>query len=112
MEKIITKENVLNDLYQEISEVIINNKNKMVYQINNTLVETNFIIGKIIIENEQKGKIRAEYGKEILPKLSKKLTNRFGSGYSRSGLYNMRLFYEKYKKFQPMVGKLSWRIMA
>lgn len=68
----------------------------MVYQINNTLV------------NEQKGNIRADYGKEILKKLSKKLTEKFGSGFSISGLYNMRLFYIRYEKFQPLAGKLSW----
>ena len=99
---------IINDMYNEISDIIINNKTKMIYQINNTLVETNFMIGKIIVENEQKGNIRAEYGKEVLTKLSKKLTNKFGSGYSRSGLQNMRLFYDKYKKCQPLAGKLSW----
>ncbi len=80
----------------------------MIYQINNTLVETNFMIGKIIVENEQNGNIRAEYGKDILKKLSKKLTNEFGSGFSLSGLYNMRLFYNRYKNFQPLDGNLSW----
>ena len=80
----------------------------MIYQINNTLVETNYMIGKIIIESEQNGNIRAEYGKDILKKLSKKLTNEFGSGFSLSGLYNMRLFYIRYKNFQPLVGNLSW----
>ena len=88
--------------------IITKNKNKMVYQINNTLVETNFIIGKIIVENEQSGNIRAEYGKDILNKLSRKLTKKFGSGFSRSGLQNMRLFYIKYKNCQPLAGNLSW----
>ena len=41
-------------------------------------------------------------------KLSKKLTNKFGSGFSRSGLQNMRLFYNKYKNCQPLDSKLSW----
>jgi hypothetical protein len=77
----------------------------MVYQINNTLIENNFMIGKIIVENEQNGNIRAEYGKEILMKLSKKLTDKFGGGYSRSGLQNMRLFYDKYKNCQTVSGK-------
>ena len=77
---------LINDMYNQISDIITNNKNKMIYQINNALVENNFMIGKIIVENEQNGNIRAEYGKEILSKLSKKLTNRFGSGYSLSGL--------------------------
>ena len=86
---------IIDDLYDEISNIIVNNKNKMIYQINNTLVETNFMIGKVIIENEQNGNIRAEYGKEILLNLSKKLTNKFGNGFSRSSLQNMRLFYEK-----------------
>ena len=99
---------VINDMYERIEKVIIKNKNKMVYKINNTLVETNFMIGKIIIENEQNGNIRAEYGKDILNKLSKKLTRKFGSGYSLSGLYNMRLFYNKYQKSQPLAGNLSW----
>lgn len=101
-------EKVISDMYREISDIITSNKTKMVYQINNTLVKTNFMIGKIIVENEQNGNIRAEYGKDVLKKLSKKLTNKFGSGYSRSGLQNMRLFYDKYKNCQPLAGKLSW----
>lgn len=72
------------------------------------MIETNFLIGKIIVENEQNGNIRAEYGKEILMTLSKKLTNRFGSGFSRSGLQNMGLFYNRYKNCQPLAGNLSW----
>lgn len=99
---------LITNMYNEISNVITKNKTKMVYQINNTLVETNFMIGKIIVENEQNGNIRAEYGKDILRKLSKKLTEKYGSGFSLSGLYNMRLFYSRYKKFQPLSGILSW----
>ena len=110
MQKTVIKNNdaIISDMYNEISNIIINNKNKMIYQINNTLVETNFMIGKVIVENEQNGNIRAEYGKDILNKLSKKLTNKFGSGYSRTGLQNMRLFYDKYKNCQPLAGNLSW----
>ena len=120
IEKVKNNE-IINNMYNQISDIITNNKNKMIYQINNTLVENNFMIGKIIVENEQNGNIRAEYGKEILNKLSKKLTNKFGSGYSRSGLQNifgsgysrsglqnMRLFYNKYKNCQPLAGNLSW----
>ena len=99
---------VITNMYNQISNVITQNKTKMVYQINNTLVETNFMIGKIIVENEQNGNIRADYGKNILKKLSKKLTNKFGTGFSLSGLYNMRLFYIRYKNFQPLAGNLSW----
>lgn len=101
-------DNLVNDLFGQIESIIKTNKNKMSYQINNTLVETCFSVGKVIVENEQNGSIRAEYGKDILKKLSKRLTNRFGNGFGLSGLYNMRLFYNKYKNFQPLAGKLSW----
>lgn len=69
----------------------------MEYQINNTLVKTYFHIGKIIVENEQNGK-------ELLIKLSKKLTSNYGAGFSQSGLQNMRLFYNKYKNCQTLSG--------
>jgi hypothetical protein len=71
MKTINNNETVINDIYNQISEIIINNKNKIIYEINNTLVKSNFMIGKIIVENEQNGNIRAEYGKEILMNLSK-----------------------------------------
>ena len=108
IEKVINNDMIVDNLFNEIEIIINKNKEKMVYQINNTLVNTYFNIGEIIVENEQNGNIRAEYGKEILLKLSKKLRNRFGTGYSLSGLYNMRLFYNKYKNFQPLDGNLSW----
>ena len=108
LEKLENDEQLITSMYHQISNVITENKTKLTYQINNTLVETNFMIGKIIVENEQNGNIRAEYGKDILKKLSKKLTNEFGSGFSLSGLYNMRLFYNRYKNFQPLAGNLSW----
>ncbi len=66
--KILEKEQkeVVNNIYNEIYKIVVENKNKMCYQINNTLVNTYFMIGKIIVENEQNGNIRAEYGKEVL----------------------------------------------
>ena len=108
LEKTKTNEILIDTLFNQIEKVIVSNKTKMAYQINDTLVTTYFNIGKIIVENEQNGNIRAEYGKEVLLKLSKKLTNKYGTGFSRSGLQNMRLFYIKYKNCQPLAGKLSW----
>jgi len=106
--KTLSNEQVITNLFNEIEKIIINGRNEVAYQINNALVNTYYNIGRIIVEYEQNGNIRAEYGKEILLKLSKKLTNQFGSGFSRSGLQNMRLFYNKYKNCQPLDSKLSW----
>ena len=52
LEKVKDNDKIISDMYNEISDIIANNKNKMIYQINNTLVETNFMIGKVIVENE------------------------------------------------------------
>ena len=52
--------------------------------------------------------ITISLGTIISSLLSEKLTNEFGSGFSLSGLYNMRLFYNRYKNFQPLAGNLSW----
>lgn len=96
------------DLIKSIENVVSNSKNKIANTINDTIVETYWNIGKYIIEFEQKGKIKAEYGKQLLVSLSKDLKLRLGKGYSRSNLYNMRKLYELYPIFQPLAGKLSW----
>lgn len=95
-------------LIKAIENVVSNSKSKIANAINNTMVETYWNIGKYIIEFEQKGKIKAEYGKQLLLKLSKDLKLRLGKGFSRSNLYNMRKLYELYPNFQPLAGKLSW----
>ena len=60
----------VNNLYNQIEEIIVTKRNKVTYQINNTMLETYFLIGKLIVENEQNGNIHAEYGKQILKELS------------------------------------------
>lgn len=95
-------------LVRNIENIVSGSKNKIANTINNTIVETYWNIGKYIIEFEQKGNIKAEYGKQLLSKLSKDLKLRLGKGYSRSNLYNMRKLYELYPIFQPLAGKLSW----
>ncbi|MCX7926585.1 MAG: PDDEXK nuclease domain-containing protein, partial [Candidatus Omnitrophica bacterium] len=76
--------------------------------INDVLLKTYWEVGKRIIEYEQRGKGRAEYGEELLIKLSKDLTQKYGKGFSRSNLQYMRMLYLKYPKCQTLSGKLSW----
>ena len=63
---------------------------------------------KNIIEKEQSGKIKAEYGKSILLNVSKKLTKDIGKGFSKSNLFNMRRFYLVYSKIPDTSGILGW----
>ena len=61
--------------------------------VNTLQVMTNFEIGRLIIEHEQKGRKRAEYGKQIIQELSRELSFEFGRGFSKSNLEYMRRFF-------------------
>ncbi len=65
--------------------------------VNTALVATYWLIGRRVVEYEQKGKGRADYGQELLKKLSKDLTHTFGRGFSPDNLESMRRFYLEYK---------------
>lgn len=86
-----------NDFYFRISEILKSARSKVVQTVNTTMVETYFEIGRLIVEEEQNGNERAEYGKQILKELSDKLTKEFGKGFSEDNLSNMRKFYQVYQ---------------
>ena len=81
-----------NNIIIEIKDVIINSRNKIAYEVNNTMVLAYWNVGRIIVENEQNGNIKAEYGRQILKELSKELRKILGSGFSVSNLQYMRKF--------------------
>ncbi|MDV4111528.1 PDDEXK nuclease domain-containing protein [Chryseobacterium sp. YIM B08800] len=85
------------NLFISIKQLIENAKRSIVRNINTAIVLTYFEIGKVIIENEQDGKDRAEYAKETLKNLSQQLTKEFGRGYSVDNLQWMRKFYLTYQ---------------
>jgi len=95
-------------LIKQISTLITDAKRRVATTINHTLVETYWNIGKYIVEFEQEGNIRAKYGEQLLINLSKDLTVSLGKGFSKSNLFNMRLFYTRFPIFQTLSGKLSW----
>ncbi len=83
-------------LFQQVVELLQNARQQVLRTVNSTMVYTYFEIGRIIVEEEQSGKDRAEYGKQILKGLSKQLTNEFGKGFSVDNLQNMRKLYLVY----------------
>ena len=93
---------------QEIRTVLNTARGNVAKQVNNELLMTYWKIGEIIVRYEQDNNIRAAYGEQTLKQLSKVLTQELGKGFSRSNIYNMRLFYLTYEKFQTVSGKLSW----
>ena len=84
------------DLFSKISNLLDEARKKVAYSINTTMAQTYFYIGQYIVEDEQNGNSRAEYGKEVLKTLSQKLTAKYGKGFSLRNLEQMRSFYLTY----------------
>lgn len=85
-----------NRLFSKIAELIDLARKKIATTVNLTMVHTYFEIGRMIVEDEQQGKERAEYGKTVLIDLSIRLTEKFGKGFSEPNLRNMRKFFTVY----------------
>lgn len=83
-------------------------KTKAISAINTELLEANWQTGKYIVEYEQQGKERAEYGKQLLVSLAKDLTSKNGKGFSRSNLVYMRKFYLAFPICETVSHKLTW----
>ena len=97
-----------NSLYTQVSELIQEARKQVVSQVNTALLTTYWNVGRLIVEDEQNSEHRAEYGKQVLKELSKRLTEAFGKGFSRANLQWMRLLYIKYPICQTLSSKLSW----
>jgi predicted nuclease of restriction endonuclease-like (RecB) superfamily len=82
-----------NNLLKKIRQLVELARHNVIRNINTELLLTYWNVGRLIVEYEQAGNIRAEYGKELLIDLSKSLTRELGKGFSRSQLQMMRLFY-------------------
>lgn len=83
-------------LFSQVVALLQNARQQVLRTVNSTMVYTYFEIGRMIVEEEQNGKERAEYGKQILKGLSEQLTNEFGKGFSVENLDRMRKFYRAY----------------
>lgn len=86
----------LETLTQRIESLINEARKNVINHVNTVMVQTYFEIGRVIVENEQHGNIRADYGKEVLIALSELLNAKFGKGFSVDNLENMRRFYLTY----------------
>ena len=102
---------VSNNYINEVKEILKNARQKAYTAVNSAMVEAYWKIGRRIVEEEQSGRERAEYGKEILQNLSKELTEEFGKGYSYRTLREIRQFYlmfSDFEKWRTVSAKLTW----
>lgn len=80
-------------IFQQVVELLQNARQQVLRTVNSTMVYSYFEIGKIIVEEEQNGKDRAEYGKQLLKGLSQQLTKEFRKDFSIRDLKQIRQFY-------------------
>ncbi|MCL4856761.1 MAG: YhcG family protein [Flavobacteriales bacterium] len=90
------------DFISRAIELLHSARQQIVRNVNFIMVQTYFEIGRMIIEEEQNGKERADYGKSLLKELSKVLTKEFGKGFSITNIQQMRNFYLVYQKQQTV----------
>ena len=101
------------NILQDMREIIDVSRDSAYQAVNIALVRRNWLLGRRIAEEELNGGSRAEYGLEIIKKLSKELTGEYGKGFTKTNLYNFYMFYKTFPEiFHAVSGKsaplLSW----
>ena len=105
--ELINSDNEINSIFDSIKNLVINSRNKVYHTVNTEMLNLYWNIGKIIMEIQQ-GDERASYGDAVLDKLSQKLTNEFGKGFSKRNLERMRKFYIFFPIATTVSSQLSW----
>lgn len=96
------------ELLANIGQAMANGRSRAAVAVNSAMVQTYWEIGRHIVEYEQHGKERAEYGSNLLDRLSRDLTLAYGKGFSRSNVAKIRKFYMAFQIVQTVSVQLSW----
>jgi hypothetical protein len=95
-------------LFAEIRQILIGARQTAYKAVNFAMVTAYWNIGRLIVEDEQQGSTRAEYGKAVLADLSVRLTEEFGKGFDERELRRIRQFYLAFPKWDALRPELSW----
>jgi len=98
----------INTLYTAISKIIEEARNTVYRTANFAMVQAYWNIGKAIIEEEQNGQERAEYGKELIKKLAQQLSKEHGKSFSERNLWYIKQFYQQWTNMNALRSELSW----
>ena len=97
-----------NILLKDIKAILEHARLQVKQIVNSAMVQAYWKIGQLIVENEQQGNQRAEYGKSVLQDLSKQLSAEYGKGFEERNLRNMRKFYQLFPIWHALRTELSW----
>ena len=95
-------------LLEDIKTLLHTSRQYLQQTVNTTMVQTYWNIGRLIVEDEQQGKERAEYGKKQLEQIAETLTQEFGKGFDATNLRKMRQFYQVFPIQDTVRLELSW----
>ena len=98
----------LSSLADAIATQIEQARGQLRQAVNSVMVQSYWEIGRLIVEDEQQGESRAEYGKQQLQQLSQQLTERLGKGFDITNLRKMRMFYQAFPIRDALRLELSW----
>ncbi len=98
----------MSSFYQKVADTLQTARTQAGYAVNSAMVEAYWEVGRQIVEEEQSGAHKAEYGKNILGYLSKRLTKEYGTGYDRTNLQHMRRFFLTFENCDAVRRELSW----
>ena len=94
-------------LINEIGSLLQKGREQVALSVNTILVQTYWLIGRHIVEFEQGGKEKSDYGSQLLDQLAKDLSERYGKGFSRSNVFQIRQFYLRFSKIQTLSGQFE-----
>lgn len=107
------KKHPYSTLITDLASLIEQGRKTAVRYVNTALVATYWLIGRRIVEYEQKGKVRAEYGEAILKRISEDLIKKFGKGFGFTQMKNIRQFYLSYpQKSYTVPGQLGSTVIS
>jgi len=96
------------EFYEDIRKILTQARNKAYTAVNVVMVEAYWNVGRRIVEEEQQGKKKADYGVKLIGELSVRLSKDFGKGFDERNLFYMRQFYLCFPKLNALRSELSW----
>jgi predicted nuclease of restriction endonuclease-like (RecB) superfamily len=97
------------EVIHSAAKQIIDTGRQVAYRaVNTSMIKTYWELGQLIVEEEQEGKIRADYGKDLIAQLAQRLQQEYGNGFSKQSLWNYRQFYKEFPILSAVRRQLTW----
>lgn len=105
-----TSTDLSDNTYSQIKQVLLQARAAVLTTVNTAMVQAYWHIGKLIVD-AQGGEERAAYGDDLIKRISQRLTQEFGKGFTATNLRYMRMFYLSFPIYHSLSDKLSWSLL-